>query len=120
MIAKGIMMKIIKLKVRKKEDRKTVFDCETAKTFFEKTKGLMFSEKKNVLFVFNEERIFGIHSFFVFFPFDAVYLNTKREVVEVIRNINPFTTYIKNNIPAKYLLELCEKSDLKIGDCLEW
>lgn len=96
------------------------FSSETAKTFFEKMKGLMFSGRKNILFVFEKERIFGIHSFFVFFPFDAVYLDGRKKVVEVIQNVKPFTFHVENMIPAKYLLELCEKNNLKVGNKMRW
>ena len=105
--------------MRVKHNRKN-FSSETAKTFFEKMKGLMFSNRKNILFVFEKERIFGIHSFFVFFPFDAVYLDAEKEVVDVVRNIAPFTLYVENKTPAKYLLELCEKNNLKVGDKMRW
>ncbi len=96
------------------------FECETAETFFEKMKGLMFSGKKNILFVFEKERIFGIHSFFVLFPFDAVYLDERRRAVEVMKNILPFTPYVRNSEPAKYLLELAEPNTVKVGDRLGW
>ncbi len=95
------------------------FECEIAETFFGKMKGLMFSKRKNILFILENEKIFPIHSFFVFFPFDAVYINSKKRVVEIVRNIAPFTLCVENNKPAKYLLELCEKNDLKVGDELK-
>ncbi|VVB98389.1 putative ACR [uncultured archaeon] len=97
-----------------------VFDSEIASTFFEHMLGLMFSDRKNILFVLGSERIFGIHSFFVFFPFDAVYLDEKKRIVDVVRGIAPFTLYVENKRPAKYLLELTEKNDLKVGDELDW
>ncbi len=96
------------------------FNSEIVETFFQKTKGLMFSEKKNVLFIFECECIFGIHSFFVFFPFDAIYIDEKKKVVDVVRKIKPFTVCIRNKKPAKYLLELTNENNLKIGDLLEW
>ncbi len=96
------------------------FRSEMAKSFFEKMRGLMFSGRKNILFVFDREGIFGIHSFFVFFPFDAVYLDVEKNVVDVIRDIKPFTSYAENTKPAKYLLELTEKNGLKVGDKLDW
>lgn len=97
-----------------------VFKAETAKTFFQKFKGLMFSEKKNLLFIFDKERIVPIHSFFVFFQFDAVYLNSKKRIIEIKKNIAPFTFFVQNKIPAKYLFEITEKNNLKIGDKLSW
>ncbi len=99
---------------------KTEFIAETAEGFFEQFLGLMFSKKKNILFIIGPERTFGIHSFFVFFEFDAIYLDSKRRVVDVIKAIPPWKPYLKNNAPAVYLLELCEENNVKIGDVLEW
>lgn len=96
------------------------YTAELARTLFEKAKGLMFSGRKNILFVFEREGFYGIHSFFVFFPFDAVYLDEKKKVVEVVRGIMPFTPFVRNAKPAKYLLEMCGKNDFKVGDKLEW
>lgn len=107
------------MKVIFKKNNK-IFICEIAKTFFEKAKGLMFSKKKNILFLFNNERLFPIHSWFVFFPFDAVYLNSKKRVVEIVKQIKPFKILIKNTKPALYLLELAEKNHIKVGDYLNW
>lgn len=97
-----------------------VFKAEIAKNFFDKVKGLMFSGKKNILFFFDQEGFYGIHSFFVFFPFDAIYLDSNKKIVDIIRKIAPFTLYVRNKKPAKYLLELTEKNNLKIGDVLGW
>jgi uncharacterized membrane protein (UPF0127 family) len=105
------------VKVRK---GKEVFDSEIASDFLGHMKGLMFSGKKNILFVLDRERTFGIHSFFVFFPFDAVYLDSGKKVVDVARGVKPFTFYVENRKPAKYLLELCQENGLKPGDKLEW
>ena len=94
--------------------------AETATNIVEQMKGLMFSEKKNILFVLDRERVFGIHSFFVFFPFDAVYIDSKKRVVEVVRGIKPFTFYVRNEKPAKYLLEVSGNSGLNAGDKMTW
>lgn len=102
-----------------KADKK-IYEAEIAQSFFEHLKGLMFSRRKNILFVLGQEKIFGIHSFFVFFPFDAIYLDEKKKVVDVVRGIIPFTAYVENRKPAKYLLELTEKNDLKTGEVLGW
>ncbi|MDD5337337.1 MAG: DUF192 domain-containing protein [Candidatus ainarchaeum sp.] len=99
---------------------KRVFSAETAASLWERARGLMFSRRKNILFFFKEEGTIGIHSFFVFFPFDAVYLDSKKQVVEVVKAIKPFTPYVKNRKPAMYLLEMCEKHGIRRGDKLEW
>ena len=47
-----------------------------------------------------------IHSFFVFFPFKAIFLNSKKKIVDV-KKIRPFTIY-KPRKPAKYVVELAK------------
>lgn len=98
---------------------KNSLECEIAKDFFSKLIGLMFSKKKNILFVWEREGFYPIHSFFVFFKFHAVYINSKMEVVEIIRNVEPFTPYIVNTKPAQYLLEVSEDIDIEEGERLE-
>lgn len=95
------------------------YECEIAKTIAQKMHGLMFSKKKNIIFIIGKESIFGIHSFFVFFPFDAIYLDLNGTVTEIKRQVSPFTFYVCNSKPAGYLLEICEKNDLKEGDRIE-
>lgn len=70
----------------------------TAKTcnFFEKFKGLMFVRKetaKALLFDFKKPVRISIHSFFVFFPFLAIWLNNKNEIIE-IKLVKPFNCLI--------------------------
>ncbi|HIH23269.1 TPA: hypothetical protein HA238_06075 [Candidatus Micrarchaeota archaeon] len=81
--------------------------CEKADTLLARIRGLMFSEKRNILFVFPHEGIQPIHSLFVFFPFHAVYLDKEMQVVEKFR-VEPFEMLVKNTKPAKYLLEIPE------------
>lgn len=60
--------------------------------WFEKIIGLMFCrrEKANALvFSFNKQTKMAIHSFFVFFPFFAVWLDDKNKVMET-KKIKPF------------------------------
>ncbi|MDP3986647.1 MAG: DUF192 domain-containing protein [Nanoarchaeota archaeon] len=57
--------------------------------------GLMFRtrETKPCVFKFGEPTKFKISSLFVFFPFLAVWLDGKNEVIE-IRRINPFNLFV--------------------------
>ncbi|MGC9113950.1 MAG: DUF192 domain-containing protein [Candidatus Micrarchaeia archaeon] len=71
-------------------------------------KGLMFKQKTVPLFfVFDAEATFSnaIHSFFCP-PFDAVFLDEHKRVVDVRKNITPWKAWIAPKKPAKYLLEL--------------
>ena len=72
-------------------------------------KGLMFSKKPkpshSVLLKFQKEKIYPIHMFFVFFPIDAVWINSQQEIVHIKRNIKPFTPHINPKTKATYILE---------------
>ena len=64
--------------------------------FLEKGFGLMFSQRetaKNLLFSFNEMQKIIIHSFFVFYPFIAIWTDEKNNVVEV-KIVDPFNPYV--------------------------
>jgi len=74
-----------------------------------KTKGLMFSRKKNIMFVFNKEQIINLHTWFVFFPIDIILLDKDRKVVEIRENLKPFRFY-KSEKKAKYVIEIAERS----------
>ncbi len=75
--------------------------------FFKNMRGLMFSKKKNILLEvpYESKHQAAIHSFFVFFPFYAIFLNSKKEVVD-FKKMKPFRIY-RPKKPAKYVLEVC-------------
>ena len=74
---------------------------------FGKFSGLMFKGKntENLLFEFRNWKTAGIHSFFVFFSFAAVWLDKKNNVVdfEVVR---PFRFLVNSKKPSTKLVEL--------------
>lgn len=86
-------------------------------TLFSQIRGLMFSKKKNLLFIFKTKRYMSLHMFFVFFHVDALFLNEKKEVVE-IKHMKPFWPYYKSKNKVKYILELTEDHDFSVGDRL--
>ena len=69
--------------------------------------GLMFKtrENQNLLFNFNNYRTFGIHSFFVFFDFLAIWLDKNNKIVD-FSIVKPFTFLVKSEYPSVKLLEL--------------
>jgi len=78
--------------------------------FISKFFGLMF--RKNItplVFIFNKEKIVSLHSFFVKFPIDIVFLNELFEVVELKKNMMPYQFYTPKN-KALFVLELPEHS----------
>ncbi len=94
------------------------------KNFFLKAKGLMFSKKlKNDSAIILESFAEGIlntsiHMFFVFYPINVIWLNSKFEVVD-IKRAKPFISLLSPKKPAKYIIELTKDiKDIKIGDKL--
>lgn len=101
-------------------------EFELADTTLKMTRGLMFRSdiKKPLLFIFPREsrELNAIHSFFVFFPFDAVFLNSGGFVIDIRSNIKPFTMSITPRKPAKFLIEMkagdAARMKIRIGDRL--
>lgn len=69
--------------------------------------GLMFrtSKTQNLLFIFNKKRKQYIHSFFVFFPFLAIWLDEKDVVVKT-QVVTPFKPVASSGRAAKKLIEV--------------
>ena len=84
--------------------------------FFGKMFGLMFSRARNLVFAFDDERKRGLHTFFVFYPIDILFLNSKKIMIEKTK-MKPFSVYNPES-KARYILELKKGlSDRdKIGD----
>lgn len=98
---------------------------EIAGNDFSRMRGLMFRDKiVPILFIFNSEGIYPIHSNFVVAPFDAVYLSPNGTVVEMFRKIAPGTQLVTPKKKALYLLELpVEMTDslsISVGDNISW
>ncbi|MEM3412249.1 MAG: DUF192 domain-containing protein [archaeon] len=100
---------------------------EIADTTWKRFRGLMFRKKcKEILFILPKKSrvLASIHSFFVFFNFDVVWLDEKMRVVDLKENIKPFCINITPKKPAKYILEMpageIKKRNLKPGKNLRW
>ncbi len=99
-----------------------------ANSFFSRLRGLMFRSKfpKPILFFFDDTapKRNSIHSFFVFFPFDAIYLDENKVVVDIFENVRPFTPYLEPKKRTKYLIEMdsgdVKKYDVAAGDTIEF
>ncbi len=94
----------MKVKINNKE----IVEVEYYKGILKNFRGLMFSKKKNVLLTvpYESKSHAAIHSFFVFFPFYAIFLDSNKEVVD-FKKMKPFQIYSPKK-SAKYILELCE------------
>ncbi len=105
-------------------------EVREAESFLSKVRGLMFRKRSSfnycLLFRFRGETksLSAIHSFFVFFKFDAVFLNSDKEVVDIREKIRPFTPSVIPCKPSKFLLELppgkASELGVKIGDKIEF
>ena len=103
-------------------------EFEVADSAWARMRGLMFRRRmgKPLLFVFPAPSISecAIHAFFVFFPFDAVYLDAGKKVVDVRESIRPFTPLVIPRKKAKYLIEApagwAKKNRLKQGSAISF
>ena len=85
----------------KKKFKLNVKKCNS----LQKISGLMFTSKEKAkALLFEFKRSIAIHSFFVFFPFVAIWLN-KNKIVE-IRKITPFKFSIKSKKRFDKIIEI--------------
>jgi hypothetical protein len=101
---------------------KKISEAKYCDNLFSSGKGLMFSRKlkkgKSVILVAGYESRFGsaITMLSVFFPLDLIFLNSKKEVVDV-RKAYPFMPLIIPKKKSKYVIEMnLGENKLKIGD----
>lgn len=85
---------------------------------FSRLRGLMFSKKKNLLFLNKEDGWYPIHMFFVFFPIDVIWLDSKFNIVDIKRNVKSFTPLVFPKKKNRYVLEMSsvELVNLSLGD----
>ena len=74
---------------------------------FGKVRGLIFRSKNtdNLLFEFKKDGKRGIHSLFLFFPFLAVWLDSKDRVLE-FRVVDPFCFHVCPDVLSRKILEI--------------
>lgn len=78
-------------------------DCNVLQKFI----GLMFSRRENarmLLFSFKKKQKIRIHSWYVFYPFIAVWLDERNRVVD-LKIVKPFTPWVS---PKKRCISLLE------------
>ena len=81
--------------------------------------GLMFSRREKasaLLFKFDKPIKLAIHSWFVFFPFIAIWFDENNKIID-LKEIRPFTHYIKPKKSFKKLIEI--PMNKKYGDIIE-
>lgn len=76
-----------------------------------------------LLFVCSDEEFIPLHMWFVFFPIDVIYLDSKKQIVEVIERFYPFMAHIPLT-KAKYVLEVptgtIKKNRISVGKKLSF
>lgn len=93
-------------------------------SFISRMLGLMFSRKpRALLMAFPTMQRIGIHMMFVFFPIDVVWLDGKRRVVALKRDLRSFSA-ITPEERAQFVIELpvgtIEKGRVGVGDHIDW
>jgi len=98
------MKKEVLIRYKKKRIEVIAKDCN----FLDKFIGLMFSRRQKaeiLMFRFMREQKIDIHSFFVFYSFIAVWLDSRNNVVD-LKIVKPFSPYISHKKTAKSLIEI--------------
>lgn len=72
-----------------------------------RTLGLMFSKPQQAALVlkFPEDERISLHMAFVFYPIDVIFVNSRKEIVDVKEDFRPFETYTSKR-KAEYAIEL--------------
>ena len=108
------------LRVRFKDGR--VYNLHVADNFFKRALGLMFRDigKNEGMIFFYKRRKPHIHTFFMRFPIDVIFLEDK-EVVEVVRNLKPWRTY-RSKVYSNAMIEIRSDDTLEVevGDRVEF
>ena len=95
---------------------------------WDRLRGLMFEDTKKfdygLVFMLDSESKIGasVHMMFVFFAIDIIFLDSKRKIVDVAENLQPFTPNYTPKKAAKYFIELPagKAKGTHIGDEIEW
>lgn len=110
--------------LNKSNGKPLVRGYKQCRSILSQARGLMFSRKitdSALVFEFGSEKICSLHMFFVFFPIDVLFVDTKKRVVEMKRHFKPFTLYWPRH-KARYILELpdgsIDRSGCKVGSRL--
>lgn len=104
-------------------------DSTYARSNLDKWKGIMFKSRKEfdfpMVFDFGKKARFAnsIHSLFCV-PFDAIFLDEKKRVVEILLNVRPWQLFIMPRVAFRYLIEAppgeTETVGIKVGQKLEF
>ncbi len=96
-------IKLQKIRINGSDEFIYIKECKGINKYF----GLMFKNKGETfpLLFRSNNPIKSIHSFFVFFPFIALWLDENYNVVDY-KIVKPFSFSIKPKFPVRFLLEV--------------
>lgn len=89
-------------------------------------KGLRFSKRLNknegIILADYKESSMIADMLFVFYSIDMAFLDKNKKIVDLRRNVKPFTPFVKPSKRSMYLVEMNsgEMKNFKIGDKLEF
>ena len=86
------------MKLSRKSIHGKEVEVQECKSWFSIFRGLMFSRRRNLLFVFDKERKVSIHMLFVFFSIDIYWLDKDFRVVDLRKKVKPFTFTTQQDI----------------------
>ncbi len=99
-----MVKKQIIIRYKKKRIKVTAKDCNVLQKFA----GLMFSRREKaemLLFSFRKKQKIRIHSWYIFFPFVAVWLDDRNRVVD-LKIVKPFAVCVSHKNKADKLVEI--------------
>ncbi|MCD6522785.1 MAG: DUF192 domain-containing protein [Candidatus Diapherotrites archaeon] len=106
--------------------KKLKMSIEFAHTPWQKFKGLMLRKDFDgaLIFVLNRKTRIGasIHTMFMRFPIDILFLDEKHRVVDIARNVKPWTLNITPKKPCRFVIEMKagKARGIKIGDSIRF
>lgn len=96
------------------------------KSILGKILGLMFRKPPltyGMIFSFKKSQRLEIHTWFVRYPIDILFLDEHKRIVDMVRNLNPFSSY-SSGFDSRYVIELpagtIEASGCQVTDELEF
>ena len=111
---------MLKVRFKSKEGYKE-YNLYIADNFFKRGLGLMFKNigKNEGMIFYYRKRKLHIHTFFMRFPIDVIFL-LDNKVVEVVRNLKPWRTY-GSKVYSNSMIEIRSDDTLEIevGDRIE-
>ncbi|KXB01714.1 hypothetical protein AKJ44_02190 [candidate division MSBL1 archaeon SCGC-AAA261F17] len=110
------------------ENGKVIADkVELANSFWKRFRGLMlkgsFWSGQALVFPFSKPKRYSIHTFFMRFPIDLLYLDQELEVIESRKELSPWKIH-KSGEEASILVELppgrIEEANVRVDDELDF